>query len=166
MLQNFAGDGVHEVCWDSDSESFEGVTQPDFESIYRACDGEEPAETMVSFSDMSAALAIILGWLCKSQRDEPAKINIVGAKAEMLLWWMDPTQSRYDSMSDISRAAGVTRALLSKYIVALRNELQLYMSAGKSQGSREVYSRAQHAAVAAGCHASQVQRRKRVTVED
>jgi hypothetical protein len=154
------GDGLHDVAWNADSEAFEGVTLPSWEEIYYNVDGEELLETMVSFSDMSAALSIISGWLCQSQRNEPAKINIVGAKAEMLLWWMCPTQSRYKSMADIARAAGVSRALLSKYIVALRNELKLSLSAGKSQGARETYRRAQHAAVAAGVHSSQVRRKR------
>src|SRR5438128_1540364 len=143
MLQNLAGDGLHETVWNVDSESFEGVTLPSWEEIYYNCDGEELPETMVSFSDMSAALSIIIGWLCKSQRDEPARITTVGAKAEALLFWLDPNQSKYTSLTAIARACGLTKAAISKQLLSLKDQLGSAVSVGKLSSTRQTYRQAQ-----------------------
>jgi hypothetical protein len=131
----------------------------DYDEVDRNLSGVEPAEDMVSFSDASAAIAILLGAICDTRKtDHPINLVSVGAKAESLLFLLDPNQSRYESLSDIARAANMTRANLSKWLLKLKDEVGFFLSAGKRAFSRESYRSAQKAALAAGCHSSQRRR--------
>ena len=134
-----------------------------WEEVYRNVDGEEPPETMISMADASAAVSTLLGAICDMRRTNHApNMASVGAKAESLLFLLDPNRSRYVSLADIAATANMTRAALSKWLRRLKDEIGLFLSAGKMEGSRQTYAKAQHAAVAAGCHASQ---RRRASVK-
>jgi len=135
------------------------TTGLDYDRDFRNVDGEEPADTMISMSDASAAISILLGAICDTRKtDHPINMASVGAKAESLLFLLDPNQSRYESLSDIARTANMTRAGLSKWLLKLKDEVGCFLSAGKLSGSRQTYAKAQHAALAAGCHVSQRRR--------
>jgi hypothetical protein len=127
----------------------------DYESVSRNLDGEEPPERMISMADASAAISILLGAICDRRKTgHPVNLASVGARAESLLWILDNNQSRYDSLADIARTANMTRAGLSKWLLKLKDEVGLFLSAGKMGGSRQTYAKAQRAAIAAGCHSS------------
>jgi hypothetical protein len=131
----------------------------DYDSVSRNVDGEKPADDMISMADASAAISILLGAICDSRKtNHPIKMARTGAKAEALLLLLDSNQSRFDSLADIARAADMTRAGLSKWLLKLKDEIGLFLSAGKSAGTRETFSRSQASAVAAGCHASDSRR--------
>jgi len=57
LHRDFGSDHVHPTTYNNDSEFFEGVTYPDWESIDFNVDGLLPEEGTVTFSDMSAALS-------------------------------------------------------------------------------------------------------------
>jgi len=132
----------------------------DYESIDRNIDDIEPAEDMISMADASAAVSIILGEICGHRKTAHAvNLAFVGAKAEALLFLLDSNQSRYKSLADIAREADCSRANLSKWLLRLKDEVNVLLSAGKSDGSREVFSKAQRAALSAGVHSSQRRQR-------
>jgi hypothetical protein len=121
----------------------------DFDEIDRRLGFESP-EQPIEFSDMTACFSLILGWICKSRYE--GSITNAGWKAQSLLWLLDPQQSKFESLSQIAEAEGVTKQAVSKALLELRDECGFLISAGKSQTARESYSKAQFAAVDAGCH--------------
>jgi hypothetical protein len=131
------------------------TTNFDWESVSRNLDGEETKEDMISIADASAAISILLGAICDSRKTHhPVNLASVGAKAESLRWILDSNQSRYKNLASIANEAGMSRAGLSKWLLKLKDEVGLFLSAGKLGGSRQTYARAQKAALAAGCHSS------------
>jgi hypothetical protein len=155
-------DHLHEIVYNNDSEKLERVGQFDFESVYYNVDGEGLKDDPVSFSDMSAAFSLILSWACGRTGKHEQAPSIIGAgwRVHALLYLLDNGNARYGSLQEIADAAGVTRAAVSKALADLRGELGGILPFKRGYSS-EVYSRAQHAAVAAGCHASQVRKQKR-----
>ena len=147
------GDHLHDIAIEDESL----VRSQDFpwEEVYRDLDNEEPPEQMISMADASSAVAIILGWICQSRRDDPASIATVGAKAESLLLLLDPINSKYKSLADIAEAAGLTRALLSRSLLSLKDQSGLALTIGKLHGSRETYRNVQRGLVHSGRHASE-----------
>ena len=139
---------------------FERIADFSWEEVYRAVDGEEPAERMISFSDSSAAISVLIGWLCHSGRDEPADIRTVAAKCEALLFWLDPNQSKYESLADIARVTGHTRAAISKQLLNLKDQLGSCVSVGKRSHTRATYRACQVEAIEKGTHASFKRRSK------
>lgn len=151
------GDHLHETAYQNGS--FERVEQFDWESIDRNIDGIEPEERTISMADASAAISILLGWICGTQKDKPASIATVGAKAESLLLLLDSNQSKYRSLAQIAEAAGLTRAALSKSLLSLKDQSGLALTIGKLHGARETYRSVQNALVANGRHASEKTRK-------
>jgi len=134
------------------------TTDFDFDEIDRSLGFESP-EKPVEFDDMTACFSLILGWMCKGHKT--GAIANAGWKAQALLWLLDPEQSQFESLSEIADVAGVTKQAVSKALVELRDECGFLVSAGKSQTARESYSKAQHAAVAAGCHSRNLRKDSR-----
>ena len=155
-MQSFHGDiggHVHETAFE-DNQIVE-VTDFDWASIDRSCDGIEPAEQTISLADASAAISIILGWICKGQyKSDPAPIASVASRAEALLLLLDPNQSRYETLADIARASGMTRAAISKSLLSLKDQSGLALTIGKLHGTRDTYREAQRKCVAEGTHSS------------
>ena len=139
-----------------------GVCQPDWESIYHNVDGEAIEEDQLSYSDASAAISILVGWMCHSSRQEPADPRTVAAKCEAVLFWLDPNQSKYRSLSEIGCATGLTRAAISKQLLGLKDQLGSAVSVGKLGSTRSVYRKAQLDCLERGNHSSQVRKRKKV----
>jgi len=142
------------LAYENDSPT--QTTDFDFSEIDRNVFGIEPEDTgtkSVSFSDMSAALSIILGWIrCRAKTPEPRG---VASRALGLLYLLDPVTSRYDSLDQIAKACGMTRAAISASLVQFRDEVGLcFEMGGKRELSRERYSRGQKAAVDLGTHSS------------
>jgi hypothetical protein len=154
MLHIDFGDHLHQVGIEDDH--LVRVTGPDWESIDYNVDGLELEEDQVSFSDMSAALSLILGWACgkAGKHSQAPSVTSAGAKVHALLYLLDPVNARYPSLQAIADDAGMTKAAVSKSLAELRRQLGGILPMKKS-GSREVYQRAQAAAIAAGVHVSQ-----------
>jgi transposase-like protein len=108
---------------------------------------------------MSAALALILNWVCSSPN-----LTYCGARAAALLCLLDPINAPHhrDSLANIAREAGVTRAAISKWIVQFREEADISLTVGKLNSTRETFRNAQLEAVANGTHAGQVRNAKRI----
>jgi HTH domain len=137
----------------------EQVTGPDWEAIENAISGE-PIEQQLSFSDASAAWAIMLDWLCKSPGNggRGPHVLTIAMKALGLQLWLSPEACFYSSMEEIAEALGCSKQAISKHIAELRDQLD-HILPFKKTTSR--YSEAQQAALAAGCHSSDVRRRKK-----
>ena len=153
MLQNSASDGVHEVCWDSDSESFEGVTNFDYKALDESLGWAEDTENMIPMSDCAAALSLVIEHCLEAKN-----LTLVGAKLAALAIYLDPVNnSKFGkTLSEIAANAGVTRASLSKALMNFRDDAAIKLGIGKRSGCRETCRKAQSAAMAAGCHASQI----------
>ncbi len=129
-----------------------GVTDFDFDEIDRNLGFSEPddqTEHDISMSDVGAAFSLILGWICASDT-----LTGAGARAAALLTYLDPVNSRFESLADIARDAGLTRATLSKALLELRDQAGVNLSMGKLAGTRSTYSTAQREAVSKGTHCS------------
>ncbi len=122
----------------------------DWEELCRNVDGEEPEERTVSMSDASAAISIILGWICENRSHHASNMASVGARAESLLLLLDSNQSRYESLAQIAEAAGLTRAALSKSLLSLKDQSGLALTIGKLGGTRAKYRAAQVEAIEKG----------------
>ena len=124
----------------------------------------EQHEDMISIGDASALLSIVVGWICQSRRETPADIMAVAAKAEAILWMLNPEQSKYESLTAIATACGYTKAAVSKYLLDFRDQCGFLASGGKLNSSRETFRQTQLNLVKEGRHAS-VKTRKRKTEE-
>jgi hypothetical protein len=158
-MQNLrAESGEHEIHPFAFVEGHrEAITQFD----YRSLDPDEP-EDMVSFSDLTACFSLVLQWACGQNRNRADQSHIIGAgiRVHALLFLLDPTHARYQSLADIARDAGVTRAAVCKAIIRLRKELGDIIPGLRSMQARENYRQAQRAAIAAGVHSSHRKRQK------
>jgi len=89
-------------------------------------------------------------------------LKIVGAKVASLLCYLDPTNAPHGrtTLDTIAKQAGCTRALLSKRLLELRDQVGIHISMGKGARTRDRYRKAQEFAVAAGCHSSNTRKDK------
>jgi hypothetical protein len=122
-----------------------------YNEIDRNCFGVEDAEDTVSFSDMSAALSLIVGWACtcKDIRQVAGKILALGVM-------LDPVNMPYGrtDLTAIAREVGCTKQAVSKWLLHLRDQSGVALTIGKKASVRETCKQAQEAAMRAGCHAS------------
>jgi hypothetical protein len=156
------GDAIHGPITFTDQHGFEPTTGPDWQSIDYHCDGLLPEEETITKSDAAAVISILTGWLCHSYGDAPADIRTVAAKCEALLYWLDPNQSKYSSLTEIAEACQLTRAAVSKQLLNLKDQIGSCVSAGKMSSSRETYRDTQRRLVHEGRHASDTRRLKKL----
>lgn len=154
MAQSYPNLGGHLHSIAVEDEHLVRTTEFDWDEVSRIVDGEEPEERTITMADASAAVSILLGWICGTQKDEPLSIASVGARAESLLLLLDSNQSRYKSLADIARAAGLSRASLSKSLLSLKDQSGLALTIGKLHGTRETYREVQRKCMTEGKHAS------------
>jgi biotin operon repressor len=147
------GDHLHALAYGADHR-LEQITDFDFDEIDRNLSGEETEDEQVAWGDMAAAFALVLQHIC-GDRIGVTDVRIVAGRALSLLLWLAPDQCDYDSMADIAKACGCTRAALSKSLIRLRDDTGCFLSAGKGFHTRAQYSEAQRRAVEAGTHSSQ-----------
>jgi biotin operon repressor len=116
-------DSVHSVGRNHHAHCLEPIA--DFDAIDRSLAGEdEVAEDMMSVSDMSSGLFKVLYWATNAYADTPqARLAAVASRIEALLWLLQPTECRFESLTDIAQAAGITKASVSKALVNFRDEV-------------------------------------------
>jgi hypothetical protein len=78
---------------------------------------------------------------------------MAGWRAHALLYLLDPTNARFNSLEEIGTAGGVTKAAVSKSLMDLRRELGGILPM-KLSGSSDNYRKAQNFAIDAGVHSS------------
>jgi hypothetical protein len=130
------------------------VTDFNYDEVDQSLGWAEDIEKPVEFADMTAAFSLLLSWMCGRSNTKDHQYNPVaaaGRRAFSLLYLIDPTNCRYDSLDEIAKASGATRAIVSRDLMKLRTELGGILPM-KGSGSKENYRKAQLAAVAAGCH--------------
>jgi hypothetical protein len=145
-------DHVHPIGFEDDETPVRTCDFP-FDQVCADLDGE-PAEDLVTFSDMSAALALIIQWVCGDSKKRTTDVRIVAARALCLMQWLCPEQSQYENMADVAKACGCTRAALSKSLLSLKDQTGCLLSSGKGFFTRATFSKAQHRAVDGGTHSS------------
>jgi hypothetical protein len=94
-------------------------------------------------------LSRILDWIGRS-RD----FGFGGAKAAALATLLGCGNSPFRNLSQIARAAGISRATLSKAILDLRDSDGIRFAGGKMDSAREIYRQTQFELVRLGKHAS------------
>jgi hypothetical protein len=146
-------DAVHGTILTSDGP--QGVANFDWESVRHDLDGESIEDSTVTMSDAGAAVALILGWACKSNR-----LDLVGARVASLLAHLDPTNAPHgrSTLAAIAAEAGCSKALLSRELLELRDQCGIHLTLGKRSFSRESCRTAQNYAVKAQVHAGQVRK--------
>jgi hypothetical protein len=113
---------------------------------------------MHSMSDMSSAIMRLLYFFTQAQGNDDtpqSRLLAVAARAEALLWLLNPNESRFANLTDIAQAAGITKASISKALLTFKDSIGLQLCSGKRDYARDTYRRARKAAVAAGVHSSQ-----------
>jgi biotin operon repressor len=168
MRRSHHFDAVHNVAWnnaDDGDHTFTPTTNFNHDDI---CFDDEPEreEDAVTMGDASSALMRILYWLVgagKNIKDiaPQQRLAHVGARAEALLWLLNPTESQFESLTEIAQAAGITKQAVSKAVVTLREDIGLPISAGESWGTRDTFRKATNASIDAGVHWSSNQGKRK-----
>jgi biotin operon repressor len=132
------------------------ITDFDFDSVDQSLGWAEDNEDKVDWKDMSACFSLLLSWMCgRADSKLPKAPSITGAgwRAHALLYLLDNQNARYRSLQEIADAGGVSRAMVSRSLVELREELGgIEFMPMKRSGSKESYQKAQRASIAAGVH--------------
>ena len=139
-------DPLHENLGCDDEGHLIQTTDFDFDAVDRGAFGVEPEEeSVVSFADMSAALSLIVGWICASP-----DLRHCGSRAAALACLLDPIHAPHgrSDLTAIAKEAGVTKAATSKWLVDFRDQVGTSLTIGKRSSQRDVYRRAQNAAYA------------------
>ena len=157
-----SSNGLHKSAWNNDQ--LEPVTDFDYSAVSKTLDepdtdtepGDFAADQKVAWADVVAGWTLLLEFITK-----PESIALAGANAHLLVYWLNPEGCRYRSLREIAAAAGVTRACLSKHLMAFRKQIGLHIGLGKTEHASEVYSQAQHASYANHDHTSFTRKDKR-----
>ena len=144
------GDHLHQAGRNSDGR-LELTENFDFAAVDRLLGNHEP-EDSVSWSDMVAAFCLVLEWLTGSTDNTTFAMS--GARCHSLIYFLNPTGCRFDSLEEIAMEAGCTRAALSKSLLQVRDQLGMHWTMGKRSFVRESCRRGQLASVDLGTHAS------------
>jgi hypothetical protein len=150
-----AGDHIHAIGY-GDNDTLEPITRFDYDAVNRALGNEPDPEKPVEFSDMAAAFSLILQWVTT-----PQQARHIGGRALALLFYLDPTSSRFGSLAEIATASGCTKQALSKSLMELRDSAGISLTCGKRSTSRETYREAQLAAFRAGEHSAHARKDRR-----
>jgi hypothetical protein len=83
------------------------------------CFDVEDEEQTVSFSDMAAALSLIVQFACSSP-----DICHVGGRIAAIGVLLDPSNQPHDrrTLADVAREVGVSRAAVSRWIMDFRDQ--------------------------------------------
>jgi hypothetical protein len=140
-------DGIHATALNTDSGQLEGVTEFEDE-IDRNLSGraEDLDEVKYSISDVGSAGYAILEWLAS-----PSNLEYIASRVLALHFYLRLENSDFSSISEIALAPGCTKESISKSLVECRDSIDFGLVAGKLDGTREAYAKAQKAAVRAGC---------------
>ena len=96
-----------------------------------------------------AAFVAILEWI-----ESARNFSDAGARASALRVFLDPVQSRYRTLAQIARNAGVSRAVVSRWLLELRDTYDVQLCL-RSSATRLHCRQAQLASLKAGRHVSQ-----------
>jgi hypothetical protein len=153
-----SGDHLHPLAYSDSKGKLEPTTQFPYDQIDKNL-GHEQEEAGIGYADMSAALMLLLQWIS----GRGSSLAHAGGRAETLLLWLSPTESRFQTFAAIATEANVTRAALSKWMLAFRDQVGVVMPVSKLNSSRETYRKSQLLAVKEGRHASvKTKKRKRL----
>jgi hypothetical protein len=140
IYPNGYDDHVHPIA----SENGEFVPRVDFD--YSALDPQAP-EPLIPLSQATSGVTRILDWAT-----ELRDLKTNGARIAALSLLLG-SNSQYRSLAQIARDAGVSRAIISRWLMQLRDSVGLKMTLRGTE-VREHCRQAQNALVAAGQHAS------------
>jgi hypothetical protein len=146
---------LHDVRYNNDTERLEPVAGFDWESVCNNIDGESISEDRVEFADMVASFSLLLQWACKG-----ASLANVGARVSSLLCLLDPVNAPHgrNTLVAIAKEAGCTKALLSRELMKLRDEVGIHLTLGKLGSARASYRKAQIESIEAGKHSCHVRK--------
>jgi hypothetical protein len=139
------GDHVHPVAIEEN-----GIC-PIVEFDFGAIDGGEETKGLVPISEAAGAVAQILGWIV-GDRNAKDDLKAAGGRAAALQCLLDPTR-RYKNLASIARDCGVSRSIVSQWLMALRDNYSLKMNLRGSY-VRQHCREAQLQAVQDGTHSS------------
>jgi hypothetical protein len=90
---------------------------------------------------------------------QPGALNVIAGRALAFQFWLAPTDSRYQRVSQIAADCGLTKAALSKAVLQFADAMQVRLPVGKRKGTRQSFRDKQLALVAEHRHASDTRKR-------
>jgi leucine-zipper of insertion element IS481 len=150
-------DGIHNNLGIDNEGHIEPSVGFDYDEIDRNVFDVEDEEETVSFSDMAAALALIVGFACASP-----DLKLVGARIAAIGVLLDPINMPHNrrTLADIAREAGLSRACVSKWMIDFRDQIGTSLTVGKRSSARAADRAGQVAAIERGTHVSFVRAKK------
>jgi hypothetical protein len=149
-LLDHHGDGIHNISVGQD-----GRIEPSVDFDWNAIESLAEDNDSISWAEASATLVKLLQWIT-----EPGELAKAGARANLVVYLLNPAECKYGSLRELAEASGCTKQALSEALMDWRRELNLGLNLGKRAYTSESYRQAQDRAFAAGNHASQVLKRR------
>jgi biotin operon repressor len=151
MSDSQPGDHVHLVGRNSDG-CLEAISTFDYAAVDENLGlFEADPEQQISFADAAACWSLLLEWIVAGRR---SSLAMAGARAHALMHFLNSDNCRFKSLQAIADEAGCTRAALSKFLLELRDQLQIGFDF-KRLGARDNYREGQIRALEEGRHSSQ-----------
>jgi hypothetical protein len=153
----FASDSYHPDSLDNHifkTAKDEGQLVPRVDFNYDAIDGPK-AEKLFSMAEIAAGFSQILDWV-----ENSGDLASAGGKIHALRTYLDPVQAKFRSLAEIERAAGVSRAAVSDWLLELRDFYNLKANF-RGPFVRQHCREGQLSALAAGRHSSNRTRKQR-----
>jgi hypothetical protein len=143
-------DGLHSIARE------DGALVPTIDFDFAGLDPQQP-EPMIPVSQAASAVARILDWAT-----ELDNLRCNGARIAALSTLLNPT-GRYRSLAAIARDANISRAIVSRWLLDLKDRYGIKVSL---RGSliRENCRQAQLASVKKGTHASRYTRKNSIPI--
>jgi hypothetical protein len=107
------------------------------------------SEKPLTIAEVSSAFSNVIDWIVTPQAP-----NMIAARSLTMKLWLDPIRSRHRSLLRIAQECDVSRAALSKALLAFRDEYSIGLTIGRLESSREIFRQAQLASIENGTHAS------------
>jgi biotin operon repressor len=152
------GDHVHEIAISYRDDEY-GKQRIEFEPVdhfpYSQIDEnlglfEADPDQQISFADAAACWSLLLEWIVAGPK---SSLAMAGARSHALRHFLDSDNCRFKSLQAIADEAGCTRAALSKFLLELRDQLQIGFEF-KRVGARNNYREGQIRALERGTHSS------------
>jgi hypothetical protein len=153
---NLLSDGIHpDIAHDGNERT--PTVGFDYGEVDRNLFGNEEPRRPSSVLEMSAALCLILEWICASP-----DLKHCAGRAAALMCMIDPVNSPHNrrDLTAIARECGVTKQAVSKWLADLGDQTGVSLTVGKRSSMREKYRAAQIAALEKGTHSSFVRKAK------
>jgi hypothetical protein len=143
------GDGIHCIGVNGD-----GRLEPTVDFAWDEIEPIAERDDSITWADASSLLVRVLQFVTA-----PDELKMAGARANLVVYLLDPSQCKYKSLRELGEACGCTKQALSRALMKWRLEVAVDLNLGKRAGSSESYRRAAYRSVEAGRHFTSARKR-------